>query len=404
MAEKLLVDLADEVNALCASPEMERRKPLWVKLFRGERPEKPPVKCAPFMTWGYDLVWRRLIPEERFHFKHGLARHLEVQLRKKIHKFRHLRDDDVIHPTVWVVAKEVTPTDEMWGLKISRTRPEEEGGAYKEIPAIRDEADLDRLTLPHFEEDRAVDDAARDEARELLDDRVPVKRYTRRISYSPYEVAVLLRGGEPLLFDLYDRPDFVHRLMALLADGIVQVETEREAAGAFDVEEGTLLHAPWDEFPPGGEHRLASGWAYLSAQSAAPLGPAMYAEFVHPYNARIAECFGKVYYHGCEDLGEKVTSIRELPHLRHFHVSPWTALGDVVPSLTGRKVALEVHAHPTNVLFVWGADGIRAEARRRMDEAGEMPFDYVLCDLQTIDGADGKLEMWCDVAMEESLR
>ena len=134
MAEKLLVDLADEVNALCSSAEMARRKRLWVKLFRGERPEKPPVKCAPFMSWWYDLVWRRLIPEEQFHFKEGLARHLEVQLRKKLYKFRNLRDDDVIAPTVWVVGMEVTPKDEMWGLKISRERTGDVGGAYKEIP------------------------------------------------------------------------------------------------------------------------------------------------------------------------------------------------------------------------------------------------------------------------------
>ena len=41
MAEKLLVELAEEVNDLCRSPEMARRKPLWIKLFRGERPERP---------------------------------------------------------------------------------------------------------------------------------------------------------------------------------------------------------------------------------------------------------------------------------------------------------------------------------------------------------------------------
>ncbi|KPJ52386.1 MAG: hypothetical protein AMS16_06420 [Planctomycetes bacterium DG_58] len=404
MAEKLLVDLADEVNELASSAEMERRKPLWVKLFRGERPEKPPVKCCPFMAGHYDLVWRRLIPQESLHFRNGLARHLEIQLRKKIYKFRYMRDDDVIRPTVWVFAKEVTPRDDLWGLKIRRRRPEEEGGAYKELPPIREDADLDRLILPHFQQDDKADAATLQEARDLVDGRVPVKLYTRQIGYSPYEYAVLLRGAEPLLFDLYDRPAFVHRLMSLLADGIIQVETERETANAFDVEETTLLHQPWDEFPPGKEHLLSSAWAYLSAQSAAPLGPGMYAEFVQPYNARIAELFRKVYYHGCEDLGEKVNSIRELPKLRHFHVSPWTDLREVVPALRGRNVALEVHAHPTNVLFVWGPDGIRAEARRRMDQTEELPFDYVLCDLQTIEGADGKLEMWCDICMEESLR
>ncbi|HUU43525.1 MAG TPA: hypothetical protein VMX57_07085, partial [Planctomycetota bacterium] len=354
MPEPLLVDLAEEVNAFWRSPEMDRRKSLWVKLFRGERPAKPPVKVAPFMTWGYDLVWQRLIGEDRFRFKSGLARHLEVQLRKKLYKFGNFRDDDVVAPTVWVPAKEVTPADAMWGVQIRRTHPDEVGGAYKPVPVIVEESDLDRITLPHFERDRAADEAAIEEARELVDDRVPVKCYNRRISYAPYEVAVLLRGAEPLLYDVYDRPAFVHRLMDRLTDGMVQHEKEREAAGAFDVEEGTLLHEPWDVFPEGREQELAAAWVYLSAQSAAPLGPEMFAEFVQPYIDRLARLFAKVYYHGCEDLGGKIATLRDTPNLRHFHVSPWTALADVVPQLRGRKVAMEVHAHPTNVLFVWG--------------------------------------------------
>jgi len=404
MAESLLVELAEEVNVLADSEEMRRRKFLWEKLLSGRRPEKPPVKCAPFMVGHYDLVWRRLIPEKSLRFRKGLRRELEIQLRKKIHKFRNLRDDDVIVPTVWVYAKDVTPTDKLWGLKIRRRMPHEEGGAYKEVPPIHEEADLERVSLPRFRTNDAANRTTLEKARQLVDNRLPVKLYSSQIHCSPYEYAVLLRGAEQLLYDLYDRPDFVHRLMSRVTDGVIAYHREREAAGAFDVEETTLLHEPWDRFPAGKGKYLSSGWGYVSAQSAAPLSPRMYAEFVHPYNARVAELFGKVYYHGCEDLGKKAGCIRELPNLKHFHVSPWTDLKEVVPLMSGRKVALEVHAHPTNVLFVWGPEEIRAEARRRMDEAQDLPFDYVLCDLQTIEGAEDKLEMWCDIAMEESAR
>jgi len=43
---------------------------------------------------------------------------------------------------------------------------------------------------------------------------------------------------------------------------------------------------------------LKDVWAYVSAQSAAPLSPKHYAEFIQPYHERVAEIFGKVYYHG----------------------------------------------------------------------------------------------------------
>lgn len=405
MGEKYLMDLADEVNALCRSAEMERRKHLWETLLRGEAPaEKIPVKCSPFMAGHYDLVWQRLMPEETLHCSEGLARHLEIQLRKKIFKFRYLRDDDVILPTVWVFSREVIPPIELWGVRMDVTRPQEVGGAYKEIPLLGNEEDLGRVTLPRFLQDREADNETARRAVELVDGRIPIKLYGSQVSFSPYEYAVRLRGAEPLLFDLYDRPQFVHRLMSRVTEGIVSYARQREAAGAFDVEETLLLHEPWDRVEPGTEHKLSSAWVYISAQSSAGLGPEMYAEFVHPYHERIAPYFKKVYYHGCEDLGKKVASIVKLPNLKHFHVSPWTSLADVAPHLAGKKIAMEVHAHPTNVLFVFGPEEIRAEARRRMDEAQGLPMDYVLCDLQTIDGADGKLQMWCDIAMEESVR
>ena len=404
MAETVLTELAREVRELCASAEMNRRKRMWETLFRGEQPERPVVKCAPFMGPWYDIVWQRLIPEDSLHFKDGPARRIEIQLRKKIVKFRELRDDDVIMPTVWVFPKPVIASDDLWGLKIERTRTGDEGGAYKEVPPIREEADLDRVTIPRFAKDDAADRALIAEARELIGGLLPVKLYGNQISLAPYEFAVLLRGAEQLLYDVYDRPEFVHRLMARLTEGTIAYYNEREAAGSFDFEETRLLHEPWDPPPAGTENRLRSGWGYVSAQSAASLGPEMYAEFVHPYHVPIAKLFWKIYYHGCEDLGKKVASIKDLPNLMHFHVSPWTELKDVRPHLDGRKLAIELHAHPTNVLFVWGEKEIRAEARRRMSEAKGMAFDYVLCDLQTIDGADGKLQLWCDLAMEEAHR
>ena len=53
---------------------------------------------------------------------------------------------------------------------------------------------------------------------------------------------------------------------------------------------------------------LADEWAYVSAQSAAGFGPAMFDRFVHRFNRRLAEMFTNdtVYYHGCERLDHKL--------------------------------------------------------------------------------------------------
>jgi hypothetical protein len=128
----------------------------------------------------------------------------------------------------------------------------------------------------------------------------------------------------------------------------------------------------------------------------------MYADFVQPYNARLAELHWKVYYHGCEDLGEKSAVIRELPNLVHFHVSPWTELEDVRPHLEGRGLVLEVHSHPTNVLFSYTGEEMRAELRRRADGASGFAFDLRLCDVVSIADSGERLRQWAETAQEES--
>jgi len=401
--EPLLVELARQVLDNWQSTEMERRRRLWRALFRLERVPKIPVKCAVYES--YDLVWQQMIPEDKIVFKEGMRRHVELLLRIKLEKFRRLRDDDVIWPTLWASVDRGRGEDGLWGVPLKVESTGVVGGAYKPIPPIRTEADLERIRAPEVrprpdEERRVVD-----EMTALTDGLLPVKINTDELHYGPYEWAVRMRGAEQLMYDFYDRPEWAHRLMDRITSGMVAYHKAREAAGMFDAEVALpRVHEPYDEIPPDRVKRLDASWCYVHAQSAAPLGPEMYAEFVHPYNARIAALFGKVYYHGCEDLGKKAAIIRDLPHLLHFHVSPWTQLEEVVPVFRGRRVVLEVHCHPTEVLFTYGPKEMRAELRRRIAEAEDMPFDLKLCDIQTIKGAEGQLERWTDIAMEEAGR
>jgi hypothetical protein len=125
----------------------------------------------------------------------------------------------------------------------------------------------------------------------------------------------------------------------------------------------------------------------------------MYAEFVHPYNARLATLFGRVYYHGCEDLSAKAAIIKDLPNLRLFHVSPWTPVEPVVRVL-GDRFALEVHSHPTKVLFEYSAQEMREELRQRHDAAKGTVHVLKLCDVETVGNNWQRLRKWAELARE----
>ena len=394
----VLADLADEVLAVADSPEHVGRRALWRSLHELH----PPRALVSYAMYAH--VWEREIADPAL-FVHsaGLERAIETQLRARLWKARHIPDDEPLLPTVWLGMPRPPRDDRLWGvpLRSARTDPR---GAYKPFPPIRRQADIARLHAPIYEE---VPGAGRHlicAGTELVGGKLPVKLHTDEIHYGPFEWAVRMRGMDNLLLDVVDRPEMVHELMGFVTDGMVAYHREREAAGAVDSEASWGFHMCWDdphEGPgmPATGRRLADCWAYVHAQSAASLSPAMYEQYIQPYNERIASLFGRIYYHGCEDLSRKCRIIGRLPGLRLFHVGPWTPVEPVVECF-GDSVALEVHSHPTNVLFAWTAEEVRGDLARRHAAAGDAPHVLKLCDIETVGDDADRLRVWTEAARE----
>ncbi len=394
----LLTDLAEQALALWRSTEQDRRRRLWADHFNG-RTREVPVSCAMFQG-SQDLVWQQIIPEETFVHKEGMAHALEVHLRHRLWRAEHLADDTPLDPTFVVWGLPALGPDELWGVPLAFESTGQVGGAYKPVPPLQDPADLAKLRAPSFRVDEAAIARQREQVHSLLGDALPVVARVDALHNGPFEWAVRLRGMDNLLLDVYDRPEWVKELMAFLQAAIVAYHREREAAGFVDVRTECPLHSPWDDCAPEDEGRLAASWGYLHAQSAASYGPRTYAEFVQPFNMDIARLFGKVYYHGCEDLTLKAAIVRDLPNLREFHVSPWSQVAPIAEALP-EHVVMEVHSHPTNVLLLWGAEEMREELLGLARGAGDHAFNLKLCDIQTINADGGQaLITWSETAKE----
>ncbi len=394
----ILTDLADQLLELWHSPEQERRRRLWANHFAG-RTREVPVSCAMFQG-SQDLVWQQILAEEAFVHKAGLARTIEIHLRHRLWRVRNIPDDTPCDPTLVLSALPEMAPDELWGVPLEMESTGMAGGAYKPIPPLQRPEDIKCLRAPCFRFDADAMGRQEDRVRELTDRALPIVFRCNALHNGPFEWAVRLRGMDNLLLDCYDRPEWLKELMDFLSRGIVQYHREREAAGFVHALTESALHSPWDDVPDGRMGRLSASWGYLHAQSAASYGPQTYAEFVHPYNVPIAELFGKVYYHGCEDLTEKASIVRNLPNLRQFHVSPWSRVAPIADALPD-SVVLEAHSHPTNVLFLWGADEMREELRALVHDAGDHPFNLKLCDIQTINADGGQALMtWSRVAKQ----
>ena len=239
-----------------------------------------------------------------------------------------------------------------------------------------------------------------------MDDRLPVNLATDELGASPSEAMMSLMGIEAVLYGVNDRPEFIHRMMDFMTEGYIAYHRAREAAGAVDAESswGFLTH--YEELPPGQDAgRLGSSWWYVSAQSLCGISPAMYAEFLQPYHARLAEALSdnRVYYHGCEDLTRKIAIIRDLPNLRRFHVSPWTDLETAVESL-GRDFVLETHVSYSETLDGHRPADMRKAVERIMRIAGECVLDVNLGDIETVRGDPSILTTWAQIAQDVTAR
>jgi hypothetical protein len=393
-ADPYLVDLAEQLRALADSPEHRARRHLWAEAL-ALRSCRPPVSF-----YIYEWVWARELGAGMLRYERGLEAQVERSLVFQIWRARHLPDDWPAHASM--VLHPLRPKRQRpfpWGLELELRQPDGHG-AYKPVPAIRGTDDLDRLVGPVYAEDLDATEDLVARARELVGDAAQIRLHSDELHWGPFEHAVRLRGMDQLLLDVYDRPEFVHRLMARLTTGMVDYHRQREAAGRVCAGLGIGHVPPRDVAPPLGD-RLAGSWGYLHAQSSASYSPAMYSEFIQPYNYRIAELVGWVYYHGCEDLSRKCVSVGELPNLRLFHISPWTPPEPVIAHL-GKRVAYEVHAHPTTVIFSDDRAAIRRELAKLHPVVKDVPHVWALADVETFAGRFERAVYWAHTARELS--
>ncbi len=408
---KILEPLIDRILELAFALDNQAKKKLWADHQALRPTDKIPV-----------CLWFEFIPEPQWRFMFGKdylrcesdqARKIERELRKQLWMADHVPDDHIVWPMVSVTA--ALSRSVSWGVEFHMEGTDETADdpleAMRIVPAFPDGIEAGRVRFADMEVDRQETDRCVEEARELVGDRLRVIVVYPNLSYAPFDLAVKMRGLENIMLDVMDTPQSVHELMEAITTGFERHHKNREARGWLNVvpdEEGCYTRVgfrvhcayPVDDFDAA-RPRLKDEWAYISAQTSSGLGPGMFAEFVHPYNARLARFFPNetVYFHGCECLDHKLGTLAGLPNLRRFHVSPWSSVEKAREKLGGRAV-LEVHAHPGRVFFAYTREQMKAEISERVAAAEGAALDMNLSDIHSINEQPERLWEWAAVAQE----
>ncbi len=399
----ILRELARRVAELAARPEEEEKRRLWYA-HNALEPTRPLIFCDP------ENGWNEIIPPGDLTCTGMLAREWEFSLRKEVFWGESMGDDRVVEP-LFAVPWIYFETD--WGMherKIGGTG----GGSYVWEAPLSSYDDFDKLRFPRITVDRDASARILSLAEDVMGGILAVKRrgtwwWTLGMTWT----LVNIRGLGQIMYDVYDHPDDLKRLMGFLRDGTLARLDFLEQNGLLSLNnDGTYVGSGgfgWTRDLPGGGFdgetvRTCDMWGFCESQETSTWSPDMFGEFIFPYQLPIMQRFGRNCYGCCEALDERWRFVRKIPGLRRVSVSPWADRRVMAEQLGGDHI-YSLKPLPTDLAVpVVDTDHIRRDLRSAMETCRANHLEVIMKDNHTIGGNPENVRTWCRIAREESER
>ncbi|MDP6778586.1 MAG: hypothetical protein QGI83_17665 [Candidatus Latescibacteria bacterium] len=400
---RVLRDLALQVTEAAADPAQAEKVRLWTACNDLE-PERAMVFANPQGGWKeIDAAWIELECQD------PALRGFELALRRKLVRRDHIPDDYPILPTFEVAIQATGAGYDDYGLKLGVQRTDQSDGAYQIKPAIRTEADLDRLHPRPIRLDPEGADLQADLAHGIFGDLLRVERRGRMSwRYGLTRVLVHMRGIDQMMMDMFDNPGLLHRLQTFLRDDYQRELDLYEQAGEVSLNNipdhltGSGGLCPTTDLPGEGHDGRASARHCLcwgESQETVGVGPDPFDEFVLQYQLPLLNRFGLVDYGCCEPLDHKLDLlIAQIPHLRWLSISPWCDREFCAERIAGKYVYV-YKPNPSRICSPtpdW--EGAEAELRETLEIARSCPVHLVMKDTHTFCGEPGRITRWAEMA------
>ena len=403
----VLRDLAKQVAEISADSIMEERRQLWT-MHNSLRSERPMMLIFP------EGAWVELIPDKNLTCEDELARSLEMRLRQTIYTYTHFQDDTVVeaewNASEWWNSSFIQ--DSGWGVEIERHEQTEARGAFAFKPVIRDYHDLKKLHHPEIFYDNTGHDRYVEQMHDLLGDILEIKKGgVKHISFHLMKICTGWLGLENIMFDMVDRPDFVHEVMTFLEEGHQKwldqlVEMNLLSLNNDNTYQSTGGNGYTNELPaPGFDPqyvRTIDMWSSSESQEFQIVSPKMHVEFALTYEKRLLARFGLNGYGCCEDLSRKLDEITTIPDLRRISISPFADVNICASKLKGRYI-FSWKPHPAHLVGDFDEKTIRSYIRHALDLTREHNnvLEIILKDTHTCEHHPERFDRWTQICREE---
>jgi hypothetical protein len=398
----VLRKLAGQVAELAARPIEDEKRELWYR-HNALESTRPVIYVEP------EDGWREIVPEDSLECEGIIARQWEMYLRKLVFSGAEMSDDYVVAPFFNV--SHVHPKTH-WGLQEEMVGGEIGGrtAITWEAPLRSYEEDLPKVCFPEIKIDYEGTELLAGLADEILGDLLTVRVRTHWWWSMGLTIRVaFLRGLSEFMYDLILESDNVHRLMAVIRDGLLSL--------ADYVEANDLLFLNNDESYVGsgglgftrelpqpdcdGRVRLRDTWGTGESQESVGVSPKMYAEFIFPYELPLLQRFGLVCYGCCEPVDKRWHVIKQIPNLRRVSVSAWADWARTAEML-GDQYIYSMKPSPAPLAIPsFDEEAARADLRRGLEVTRGCHVEIIMKDNHTINNDPRRLIRWVQMAREE---
>lgn len=396
----LLRDLAQKVAEISTEPIQEKKRKLWYSHNQLEK-TKPLVLLFPEDSWG------EILGEDQLEVTSTFWKKWEWYLRHLIYRSQNFIDDFVIEPDLYI--SKIINTGS-WGVDSKYIETENERGSWAYDPPLKNPDNIKKMKIPTIEVNEKGTQKIFDAVNEVFGDLLNVHLYCPAPFANLITEATMFRGIEQVMMDVYDRPEWLHELMSIITNGVLNQVKFLEDGGHLTLNNrnhytdtggiGYTSQLPTKNYD-NKNVRLQDLWGLGVAQEFSEVGPVQHEEFALDYQIKILEKFGLNCYGCCEPLTRKFNIIKnKIPRLRRVSVSPWCNIEIAAKELEDKYIYSWKY-NPAKVITVFEPEQIRADIQNILHVAKDCVLEIILKDTITIKNEPQRLNIWSKIVKEE---
>ncbi|MCL2248235.1 MAG: hypothetical protein FWC13_03085 [Oscillospiraceae bacterium] len=398
--KQILRELAKKYAEIAALPVQKER--------RDRARDINDLKVRRPIVWLGEIPWHEMDIDGKLALQceDEFAQKMENFFRQTLYSWEYIQADMVVDP-VYYIPK--THTIGSMGLDVKAHTQITDSANHIISHNFIDQLDtmekVEALTEPVVTVDTALDKQLFEKASDILDGILPVEMRGYFVYHPPWDKIPYYRGVIPVLMDLLDDPDLMHRTIQRFTDFGLSVMNQMEALQLLDSNVADLHCTPGyvSGLAPkeGGQTTLKNVWIRGMAQIFTEVSPAMWDDFELQYAKPLFEKCGLVYYGCCESMLGKYDSLKTIPNLRKIGVPLKTD-----PEANAEQIGKDyVYAHkplPAAVAGTFDREAVRNEIKKVIEACKKngCPYEFVLKDISTVGYKPQNLINWVKTTME----